>query len=75
MNEINQKRLSHLGVIIREYRFCNGLTQLDLADAAGIHYNTIRRLENSKGNITLNTLFQLADALEIDLSDLFSDIY
>lgn len=73
VNSINKKRFSFIGSMIREYRFCRGLSQFELANLSDIHVNTLKRIENSKGNVTIVKLFQLADALELDIRDLLPD--
>src|SRR5690606_39910908 len=37
--------MQHIGVRIREYRMLHGLTQEALAEKAGMHPNTIKKLE------------------------------
>lgn len=47
-------------------------SQLELAEYLNLHRNTLSRAENGK-NITLLSLLELAETLEIDLVDLFVD--
>jgi transcriptional regulator with XRE-family HTH domain len=72
VSNINRKRLLELSTFLRELRLNNNLTQQDLSNY-NLHRNTIIRAENNH-NITLLTLFELADTLDISLSDLFLDI-
>lgn len=67
------RKLEHLGSLLREYRKNSGMSQTDLINNLNLHRNTVSRAENAK-NITLLSLFELADTLEIDLKDLFVDI-
>jgi transcriptional regulator with XRE-family HTH domain len=72
VSNINRKRLLELSTFLRELRLNNNLTQQDLSNY-NLHRNTIIRAENNH-NITLITLFELADACDISLSELFQDI-
>jgi transcriptional regulator with XRE-family HTH domain len=72
VSNINRKRLLELSTFLRELRLNNNLTQQELSNYI-LHRNTIIRAENNH-NITLITLFELADALDISLGELFLDI-
>jgi transcriptional regulator with XRE-family HTH domain len=63
--------LIELGKRIRYYRKRNKLTQLDLELRSGINNGDISRIENGQKNIELYTIVKLAEALEVDLVDLF----
>jgi transcriptional regulator with XRE-family HTH domain len=67
--EQHVKRLEYIGIYLRELRFSEGLTQNELSLQANLHRNTIVRAENAK-NMTLLSLFELADALEISPKEL-----
>lgn len=56
---------------IREWRKYRGLTQTELADAAGTSQAAIALIENGKRNPTIETARKCADALGCDLDDLF----
>jgi len=71
--ESQQKRLDIFSLVAREYRFSMGLTQDEFSQNSGLHRNTIQRAENGK-NITLLTVCELADALDLSLKELFQDI-
>jgi len=73
----NQKRLRHIGSLVREARFCNGLTQHELANICGLHANTIKRFETQQNgfrDLRITTLYRIMDALEMDLADAFVDV-
>jgi transcriptional regulator with XRE-family HTH domain len=70
--EQNLKRLQYLSTFLRELRLNNGLTQQELSQNLNLHRNTIQNAENVR-NITLLSLFELADTLDISLKELFSD--
>ena len=54
------------GMRLRRLRTDQGLSQEDLADRAGISANQVSRIENGQINMTISTLFALAQALETD---------
>lgn len=56
---------------MREIRTERDLSQEVLADAAGFERAYYWKLENGRINVTLETLVRLADALEIDVAELF----
>lgn len=63
-----------MGYIIRELRVRKGMTQNDLADKAGITRTTLWRLESGKGKVAMTkTLEKIANVLEVDITELFSD--
>lgn len=67
--EQHQKRLDIIATYLRELRFNEGLTQLELSQTMNLHRNTVIRAENSK-NLTLLSFFELADALDIKPKEL-----
>lgn len=56
---------------IRELRKARGLTQIDLAELCGREQATISNVETGRGG-TLETLRRIAEALEVEVVDLFS---
>lgn len=70
ITEQNYKRFEVLSIFLKELRVSSGITQQELVN---LHRNSVSRAENFH-NMTLSTLFQLADAYEISLSQLFQDI-
>jgi len=73
LTDQNRKRLEYLSTFLRELRINNNLTQEELSRNLNLHRNSIIRAENAK-NLTLLTVFELADALDISLSELFQDM-
>lgn len=71
--DLHKKQLETISTYLRELRFSEGLTQTELSEKVSLHRNTIHRAENG-GNTTLLTIFELADALDISASELFSII-
>lgn len=56
---------------LRVARFMRSLTQQQLADAAGIHFNTLQRLEKGLTSPTLDTARRLAQALDTSVDALW----
>ncbi len=56
---------------LKHWREVRGLSQRGLAERTGLHYVHIARLELAQGNPTVATLETLAEALRIDVVDLF----
>lgn len=59
-----------IGQKIKELRKKQGMSQKDLADKLGITPVLISQYENGKRNPKLETLQKIADALEVDISEL-----
>ena len=60
---------------IKKYRKIKNLTQQELADKAGLTMNYISKIESIKmqRGFTITSLTRIADALEIDIKELFSE--
>lgn len=54
-------------------RLAQGLTQEELANAAGLRQALISELESSKLDVRLDTLSRLAIALNVTMADLFDE--
>ena len=67
---MNELRL--LGLTIAYYRRARGLTQMELAEMVHISRTHMSNIEapNSRTSISLNRLFDIADALDIQVKDL-----
>jgi len=63
-------RMELLGHNIKKYRKERHLTQKDLAIALDCTYEFICRVEKGQMFISLRKLFQLADILEVKMTDL-----
>lgn len=61
---------------IKKHREAAGLTQQQLADKAGITMNYVAKIESKKmqRGFTIVILGRIADALELDIRELFSPI-
>ena len=58
---------------LRELREDRTLSARELADLAGVHYNTVLRLENNQGDAQPRTIRKLAEALEVEPKDLMRE--
>lgn len=63
-------RLKLLGNNIKKYRKAKGYRQLDVAAAMDLSEDYICRVENGLKSLSLKRLFQLADILEVKMTDL-----
>jgi len=63
--------LSEFGKKIRHYRKRNNLTQVDLELKTGINNGDISRIESGQKNIEFYTIVKLAEALDVEIIDLF----
>ena len=69
------KKIEHFfGDAVRKRRQEMGLSQEDFADKAGIHRTYVSSIELGKVQVSIRIAAQLAEALEIPLSDLWRDI-
>jgi len=69
---LKTKYLKKLGERVVELRTKKGWSQRDLAFACNKEPQSIERIENGKSNPTAFYLKELADALEIPVSDFFN---
>ena len=61
------------GERLRELRVSRGLTLLRLEQASGVPYDHLNKLELGSGAAEDSTIEALADALDIEPSELFAD--
>lgn len=68
-------QLAQFGKRLRELRKQKGLTQLDLEVATGIYAPEISKIENGLKNIEFITIAKFAEALAVEIHELFcSDV-
>lgn len=71
----NEERLQTITSFLKWYRINSGISQIELSKYSGVHRNTIVRYESSlPKNLTLLTVLEIADALELDVNQVFLDI-
>lgn len=73
MTEKRANQYRQLGLTIAYYRKLRGITQLQLAEYVDVSRTHISNLEapNMPTSISLDKLFDIADALEIPIEKLF----
>jgi len=57
---------------LEELRLERGLTRQQLAEAVGVHYQTIGYLERGEYSPSLILAFKIANALDVEIPELFS---
>ena len=74
MTEKRMQQYRQLGLMIAYYRKLKGLTQQDLADAVRISRTHLSNIEapNMYTSVSLRTLLDIADALEVKPAALLS---
>lgn len=74
MNKNREQEYKMIGLNIAYYRKLHGLTQLQLAELAGISRTHMSNIEapNMPTSVSLDTLMDIADVLEIPVSSLLS---
>jgi len=69
--ESKEKILIKFGKKVRLYRKEKGLSQEQLAFKADLHRTYIGMIERAEKNITLANIEKIANALEVDIKELF----
>ena len=74
MNKKREQEYKMIGLNIAYYRKLKGLTQLQLAELAGISRTHMSNIEapNMPTSISLDTLMDLADILEVPVCSLLT---
>ena len=67
--------LHKVGLQIRALRICHGLTQADLAEAAGLSVPYISHIERGRKTVSLGSLLRIADALNVNINQLLIDLH
>ncbi len=67
-----QEVIDHIATYLRIHR-SQQYTQSELSEIAGVHRNSISRLETGNG-VTLKTLLEISFALDLPLRELFWDM-
>jgi transcriptional regulator with XRE-family HTH domain len=63
--------LDYIGANVHRIRTQRGMTQEELAEAAGVSTGFIKKLERGKTNVGVIALVQIANALEVSPASLF----
>ncbi len=75
-NNINNKVYIQgvVGANIRRLRLVKKLSQRDLADLCNFETSNMCRIEQGGSNLTLLNLYKIANALSVDIRDLFEGV-
>lgn len=65
--------LNGIGERLRDFRKKRGLTLQELALRTGLSASYLSQIENARANLTLDTLLSIANELNVNLAELFSD--
>jgi len=63
------------GAAVRRLRLERGLTQEDLAEAAGLSQRYVSVLERGENSPTLNVIFRLCHALDVSPMELLETVW
>ena len=58
---------------MRDARTSRGQTQAEVAKAVGVHRTHLSAIESGRENITIGTLYRIADHFDISASQLLPD--
>lgn len=72
MKERDKKRLKKFAAQLVKLRKKKGLSQRELSSRCDVDYGKISKLENNKANLTLTTLIELAEGLEVHPKELLN---
>ena len=64
-------RREAFGSRLRELRIARGLSQEDMAHAAGLDRSYVGGVERGQRNVSLDNIHKLADALDVTVRELF----
>lgn len=64
----------HVGKRIRQRRWLVGMTQQKLAESVGIKFQQIQKYETGANRVSASRLWDIADALEVDVSFFFEGL-
>lgn len=70
LNAVQRARLMDIGHRVRAARQRHGWNQDEFADHAGLHRAYIGMIENGKKDVRISTLYRLAAALDLPVTDL-----
>ena len=59
--------MSNIGMQVRSIRLKNNLSQRELSEASGVHFNTILNFENGKRSPSVDNFISLANAMGYEL--------
>ncbi len=60
-----------LGAVVRQHREAQGHSQESFADACGLHRTYVGAIERGERNVSIDNIARIAEALGVDIADLF----
>lgn len=72
MKELNFERISQK---LKEIRIAKGITQEYVADIADVNTSHISNIENNRVKVSLSTLVQICNALDVTVDYILADEY
>jgi transcriptional regulator with XRE-family HTH domain len=69
--EYHKNRFEEITGFVKNYRINERLTQTEFSDMSETHVNTLQRFEAGDKNITLITLFNFIDTMDMTLAEFF----
>jgi transcriptional regulator with XRE-family HTH domain len=72
MKEKDKKRLRKFAAHLVKLREKKGISQRELSSRCDVDYAKISKLENNKANLTITTLIELAEGLDMHPTDLLN---
>jgi transcriptional regulator with XRE-family HTH domain len=69
--EHHKNRFIEMSLFLKNYRANERLSMSEFSKLADTHVNTIQRFEKGNKNITVLTLFDFIDAMDISLPEFF----
>lgn len=67
----HEREMLNLANNIKKYRLAKGLTQEEFAEMINKTANYVSQLENARKGVQLQTVFDIAEALGVEVKDLF----
>ena len=64
----------HVGKRIRQRRWLVGMTQQELGDAVGIKFQQIQKYETGANRVSASRLWEIADALDVQVTFFFDGL-
>jgi len=71
---MNRQYLIALGKNVRQIRSDRGLSQEALADLCGLHRTYLGGIERGERNVSLLNIVRIAQALDVDITELVRDV-
>jgi len=69
----NVENIESIGPTVRRLRIERGMNQLQLAARSGTSIGTVSKIENNQRGASVRSLAAIADALEVEIADLFEE--